>query len=251
MPGDRLQVLLSSRRGFLGAAAAALVAAGLGAQTALGGQASARGLQIWLVRHAESDREVPSSPRPVRDEGLRRPLSPEGVEQAEGLAESLIDAPIVAIYTSTHRRAVETAEAIASRHELPLSLAPQAVEIDLGIGEQDDGRAVIMDLARKWLAERDIDARHGSGESLADVKQRFLPFMHELMNRHARDAGIIVIVTHRALLSFMMPLLSDNVPADLPIRHPLPYASLIKTELHGEELHCTDWAGIPSSAFGS
>lgn len=182
---------------------------------------------------------------------MSHPLSLEGIEQAQGLAESLADAPLVAIYTSPHLRAVQTAEAIASRHELPLSLAPEIIEIDLGIVAREDARAVVMDLARKWIVERDIDARHGNGESFAEAQQRFLPFMRTLMVRHALDAGIVAIVTHRATMSFMVPLLASNIPPDLPIRHPLSTASIVKAELRGSELHCTEWAGIPSSAFGS
>ena len=67
------------------------------------------------------------------DGGVTYPLTRKGVEQAKALAEATADAPIVAIYTSTHLRAVQTADAVAFRHDLTLSLAPEAVEVDLGI----------------------------------------------------------------------------------------------------------------------
>jgi broad specificity phosphatase PhoE len=108
-----------------------------------------------------------------------------------------------------------------------------------------------MELARKWTVEKDLDARHGDGESFADVQRRFLPFVRELMNRHALDNGVVVIVAHSATLGFMTPVLATNVPADFPMRHPLPNTGVIKTELRDSKLYCTEWAGIPSSQFAS
>ena len=58
-------------------------------------------LQIWFVRHAESEINVPGNPRPVPDGGVTYPLTRKGVEQAKALAEATASAPIVALYTST------------------------------------------------------------------------------------------------------------------------------------------------------
>jgi 2,3-bisphosphoglycerate-dependent phosphoglycerate mutase len=240
-----------SRRAFVGAAGAAVLAAGLGPQTARGQDDLGRRLQIWFIRHAESEINVPNSPRPLPDGGMSYPLTLKGVEQAKVLAESLASAPILAIHTSTHLRAVQTADAIAFKRNLTLQLAPEAIEIDLGVKEGDDVRAVYMELARKWTVEKDFDARHGEGESFADVQRRFLPFVRELMNRHALDDGVVVIMAHSATLGFMTPVLAGNIPADFPMRHPLPNTGVIKTELRDSKLYCTEWAGIPSSQFTS
>ena len=112
----------------MAAAGAAVAAAALPAKAQGSGA-----LQIWFVRHAESEINVPGNPRPVPDGGVTYPLTRKGVEQAKALAEATAAAPIVAIYTSTYLRAVQTADAVAFRHELTLTLAPEAVEIDLGI----------------------------------------------------------------------------------------------------------------------
>ena len=237
-----------SRRAFVGAAGAAFVAAGLPI-TAAAADDAVRGLEIWFIRHAESEINIPNSPRPVPDGGVSYPLTLKGMEQAKVLAESLADTPILAIHTSTHLRAVQTADAIAFKHNLTLALAPEAVEINLGIGESEDVRAVYLDLARKWVVDKDTEARHGGGESFADVQRRFLPFVRELMNRHALDTGVIVVVAHSATLGFMTPVLAPNIPADFAIRHPLPNTGIVKTELRDSKLFCTEWAGIPSGQF--
>jgi probable phosphoglycerate mutase len=115
--------------------------------------------------------------------------------------------------------------------------------------EGEDVRAVYMELAHKWLVEKDLDARHGNGESFAEVQRRFLPYVRELMNRHALDSGIVVIVAHSATLAFMTPVLAPNIPPDFAIRHPLPNTGVIKTELRDARLYCTEWAGIPAAQF--
>ncbi|HEY0943315.1 MAG TPA: histidine phosphatase family protein [Steroidobacter sp.] len=207
-------------------------------------------LQIWFIRHGQSELNVPGTPRTVPDSGVSYPLTRHGMEQARALAESLRGAPIRKVYTSTHLRAIQTADAIALDHILPLQLAPEAVEIDLGVtpdSGQDIG-AVYAELTHKWLMEKDIEARHGSGESFGDVQRRFLPLVREIMNRHALDSGVVVIVAHSATLGLMVPVLANNVPADFSLRHPVPNTGIIKTELRDSRLFCIDWAGV--TTFG-
>ena len=243
MGGPRL-----SRRAFVAAAGAAAAVAALPAAAQTDGP-----LQIWFIRHAESEINVSGSPRPVADGGVSYPLTRKGVEQAKALAEATAAAPIVAIYTSTHLRAVQTADALAFRHDLTLTLAPEAIEIDLGIrpDSQEDSRTVYVELARKWTVEKDLEARHGEGESFADVQRRFLPFVREVMNRHAQDSGVVAIVAHAATIGFMVPVLAGNVPSDYALRHPLPNTGIVKTELRDSRLFCLDWLGIPSEEFGN
>jgi broad specificity phosphatase PhoE len=233
------------RRAFVGLVGAAAIVRSLPS-------AAATPLQIWFIRHGQSELNVPGTPRTVPDSGVSYPLTRKGMEQARALAESLHGAPITKIYTSTHLRAIQTADALAFDHTLTLSLAPEAVEIDLGVPPEStqDVRAVYDELARKWLIEKDLDARNGTGESFADVQRRFLPFVREIMNRHALDSGIVAIVAHSATLGFMVPVLAGNVPADFALRHPLPNTGIIKTELRDGRLFCTDWAGIAATQFG-
>jgi 2,3-bisphosphoglycerate-dependent phosphoglycerate mutase len=244
-----------TRRAFVGLAGALTVAlsGALTIVTSLPATAAMAGdppLQIWFIRHGESELNVPGTPRTVPDAGVSYPLTRRGVEQARALVASLNGAPITKVYSSTHLRAIQTADAVAFDHILPLTLAPEAVEIDLGIAPDSDQdvRAIYGELTRKWLIEKDVEARNGTGESYADLQRRFLPFVREVMNRHALDSGIVVIVAHSATLGLMVPVLANNLPADFALRHPVPNAGIIKTELRDSRLICTDWAGI--TAFG-
>jgi probable phosphoglycerate mutase len=240
-----------SRRAFVSLGGALLLAGATLAPPAFA-QAD-QTLRIWFIRAAHSELDVEGASRPVPDRGMSYPLTRQGLEQASALAQALAHEPLSAIYTSTHLRAVQTADALALQHRLTFSLAREAGEIDLGIAPEAplDARAVYVGLTHKWLVEKDRDARYGQGESFAEVQRRFLPFVRELMNRHALDTGIVVIVSHGPTLELMVPALTTNVSAEFAMRHPLPPAGIIKTELRDSRLYCTEWAGIASTEFSA
>lgn len=228
-----------ARRTFLGLAGLLAIVASLPVP------ADAAPLQIWFIRHGESELNV-AGPKPVPDDGVSYPLTRKGIEQARALVASLQGVPITRIYTSTRLRAIQTADALAFDRGQTVALAPEAVEIDTGIplNASEESRAVYMDLVNKWFVEKDAEARAGNGESFADLQRRFLPFVREVMNRHALDTGVVVIVAHGATLGYMVPILANNVPSDFALRHPLPNTGIIKTELRDSRLFCTEWAGL-------
>lgn len=239
-----------SRRFFIGSSMAALASSWLlpAAQAADGS-----GLQFWFIRHAESELNVPGARRTVPDAGMSYPLTRRGVEQSQTLVSRMRDLSIAKIYTSTHLRAVQTASALAHDHTITVQLAPEAAELDLGVTAESgaDIRQVYESLVQQWLVAGNTHARHGEGESYADLQQRFLPFVRELMNRHALDSGVVVIVSHGATLGLMLPVLTGAMPPDFALRHPLPNTGIIKTELRDSRLHCLEWAGLPPSEFHS
>jgi 2,3-bisphosphoglycerate-dependent phosphoglycerate mutase len=209
-------------------------------------------LQIWFVRHAESELNVATLPHHAADAGVTYPLTKRGMEQAIALADTHAAAPIVAIYSSTRLRAIQTSDALAFKHRLPLTLAPEAVEIELGVAnDSPELGAIYQELRRQWLVERNHDARHGEGESLADVQRRFLPFVREVMNRHAHDSGVVIVMSHGATLGLLVPLVATNVPADFVLRHPLTNTGIIKTELKDNSLVCVEWLGVTPERFES
>ena len=81
--------------------------------------APAAGLDtIWLVRHAEKMEPWPAD----RDLDALQPLSREGTARAEALADRLKDAGIAAIYTSRTARTIATAEPLAERGKISLTV---------------------------------------------------------------------------------------------------------------------------------
>src|SRR5688572_19667634 len=172
------------RRTFLGLAGLLAIVTTLPAPAV-----DAAPLQIWFIRHGESEINLPG-PKPVPDDGVSYPLTRKGMEQARTLVASLQGVPITQIYSSTRLRAIQTADALAFDRGQTVSLAPEAVEINFGPlpASAEERRAIYAGLMNQWFVEKDVEARAAGGESFAGVQRRFLPFVREVMNRHALDS---------------------------------------------------------------
>jgi len=151
--------------------------------------------RLILCRHAEpaaTDRDDPG-------------LSERGLEQARLLAERLASVPIAAVYSSPARRAVATAQPIASRHALrPLALDALR-ELDFGELEGLTWEELAErepELAAALLAEP-AHVRVPGGESYGELQTRAGVAAEELIARH--EGETIVAVSHagpiRALLA--------------------------------------------------
>lgn len=82
---------------------------------------------LFLARHASTNDvgRVLSGRSPV-------PLSAQGMEEAERLAERLAAAPLAAIHSSPQVRAMQTAQAVARRTGAPIIQVSALSEIDFG-----------------------------------------------------------------------------------------------------------------------
>jgi len=87
---------------------------------------------VLLVRHGESAPAHPERPFPLRDGHGDPALDPNGVRQAELLADRLQHEAIDAVYVTTLRRTRETAEPLAERLGLPLRVEAGLREVYLG-----------------------------------------------------------------------------------------------------------------------
>jgi probable phosphoglycerate mutase len=207
-------------------------------------------VQIWFVRHAQSELNDDAFPHTVPDAGISYPLTERGVQQANALADQLAETPLLDIYASTRLRAIQTADAIAFRRGMTVKLAPEAAEINLDSAPgMSDSRAIFAELTQRWFDAKDLEAHNGNGESFMDLQRRFLPFVRELMNRHADDSGTIVIVSHSATIALMVPMLATNISAKFALTHTVPNGAVVKTELRDGHLYCTDWGAIPAASF--
>jgi len=128
--------------------------------------------EIWLVRHADVYEELEDVADP--------PLSRLGHQQAERLAQRLRALEIRAVYSSQHRRALQTAHAFTDR-----------VTIDPRLAE-----------ARADFAGGKVDIL----ESPADVVQRMQAAVDDAVASH--PGGRVVMVTHGiAILSYLGDIL--------------------------------------------
>lgn len=79
-------------------------------------------LKIYAVRHAQAEARSPEG------DGLLRPLSDRGSEQAEALAEHFADAPPARIISSPALRCQQTVEPLAVAHRIPVEVDERLAE---------------------------------------------------------------------------------------------------------------------------
>ena len=156
-------------------------------------------LRVFVVRHAQAWKNVPSLLRPksMSAEELDA-LTPKGLARAEEIGKELAGRDVVAVYSSPARRAQQTAAAIA--HALGLG-APIVSESFRTLDSGSDPDAASGSARMKnWKAKK--DPRPAGGESLADGNARASAAIPELATKYAGHA--IVIVTHGEIASSLL-----------------------------------------------
>jgi len=151
---------------------------------------------LYCVRHGESTYNVEGRLQGQSD--LPR-LSPLGVRQSEAVAAALANMPIDAIYASPLRRAMETAQVIASVLRLEIRPEQRLKEINVGIFE-DKLRSELEvccpnDLGQ-WLSG-DPDFAIPGGESRRQLARRGREALDSIARAGHKHA---VVVAHGGVL---------------------------------------------------
>jgi broad specificity phosphatase PhoE len=154
--------------------------------------------RLLLVRHGETDWNADGRLQGQTD----RPLSDFGRRQARQLADALAEERLDAIYSSDLARARETAEIVAQRLKLPVSLEPDLRERNWGTWE--------------GLTAIERDRVEFVGESTKAHEERILRALRRISERHP-DGGSVLVVTHggsmrrvqTAALGMAMPVVEN------------------------------------------
>jgi len=150
--------------------------------------------QITLVRHGETEWNVKEVFRGRTDIELNE----TGMRQAELLAEHLSNIKIAAIYSSPLRRALKTAETIASYHKLDVEIAPGLIDFNYGKWQglsHQEVRDRYKGLYAQWINRPDR-VRMPAGESLDEVRKRAMSVVDRVITKHE---GSVVLVSHRVV----------------------------------------------------
>lgn len=154
---------------------------------------------LYLIRHGETDWNKQGRYQGHSD----IPLNSQGREQAHDAMNRLHCGAVDAIYSSDLCRATETAEIIASKWSIDVQCDARLREIQQGVWE--------------GMVFEEINARYGDtvaarrtspltvsppgGETLAEVRERVLECVEEIVQRHA--GGQVVIVSHGVALALV------------------------------------------------
>ena len=165
--------------------------------------------KIYLARHGQTSFNLEN--RLGGDSGL----SPKGFEHAEKVAGWLCDVYFQAIYSSTLKRSVQTAEVLCRLHpETLLVKKPELSEISSG----DMDCMTYKEFEEKFpdlFKARQNDKYHWSfpnGESYESALERVRPLLDTLKS----DAGNVAIVGHQGMNRTILGYLLDLQKAEIP-----------------------------------
>ncbi|MFQ5874161.1 MAG: histidine phosphatase family protein [Dehalococcoidia bacterium] len=182
-------------------------------------------MRLILVRHGETDANREGR---VQGAGNAR-LNATGRSQASALGRRLASYDLEAVYSSPQSRALETAEAIAQHHGLPVTTLEGLREMDLG--ELDGLRGEELrnrypDFMKEW--DRNISSlRMPGGESVAELQVRAWASIESIAERHPQ--GVVVAVSHNfAIQSVLCKALGLALDSFRKIRHDLGAISILE-----------------------
>jgi broad specificity phosphatase PhoE len=164
--------------------------------------------RLFLLRHGETA-------LPDRLHGAESDvgIGERGRAQAESAASWLVDRHPAALYSSTMRRARETAAILARRIELePIAIegiherkmgALSGMPRDQGLPEHDR-------LKNAWKSG-DLAMSNPGGESYLEIRDRALPALSLLLDRHRGES--FVVVAHGVLIQVVLSTLIEGFTA--------------------------------------
>lgn len=165
--------------------------------------------EILLIRHGESQPAYPGRPFPQTDGRADPELAPEGVEQAERVAQRLAGQRIDAIYVTSLRRTAQTAQPLARRLGLVPNVERQLREVGLGDWETSYRQKVAENgpLLRRVWAEGRWDIIPGA-EPAAEFAARVRGAIERLAA--ARPGQRLAVFTHGGVIGQAMALASGS-----------------------------------------
>jgi probable phosphoglycerate mutase len=116
--------------------------------------------EIIVVRHGASEVALPGARFPLVDGRGDPPLAPEGLRQAEAVAERLAGESLAGIFVSGLRRTAQTAAPLAERVGIEPVVVPELREVNLGDWEGGELRIRVAHrdpIAMRVLAEERWD----------------------------------------------------------------------------------------------
>ena len=157
--------------------------------------------RLLLVRHG--DTELDSAHRYWGRTDVK--LSADGLRQAERLRDRLAGEKIGAVYSSDLKRALVTAETIASRHQLDVIPCADLREIDFGNIEgltYEEVSQLYPEFFTKFWIQRVPNLRFPGGESIDELNSRVSKFAGRLKEHVAEET--ILIVAHQGPLAILI-----------------------------------------------
>lgn len=192
--------------------------------------------RMWCLRHGESENVTTGIAGAVPS----APLTRHGRHQAMEVAQALAAEPITAVYSSTARRARQTAQLLAAGFGLAVSALPQLAEAHIGQHEGTADPAVrrwTAEVLRAWVVDQDLQQRVGDGETGQHVLDRMTAAFQQIAGTHPGET--VVVVGHVVSLTLALSRLCALGPEVWG--NALPHAQPFLLESDGRTWHCPAW----------
>lgn len=154
---------------------------------------------VILVRHGQTEWNKEEIYRGWTDIELNQ----NGEKQARLLAKYLSDVDITAIYSSPLKRAVKTAEIIATQHNISTKIAPELKDLHYGEWEGLSHKTVkekYPALYTQWQKSPE-KVKIPGGESLIEIRDRVMGLMNGFITE---EKGTWVLVSHRVPIKVLI-----------------------------------------------
>jgi broad specificity phosphatase PhoE len=154
---------------------------------------------LYLVRHGATDANM-QRPYVLQGRGMDLPLNETGRQQAQCVRRLLERTSIAAVYSSSLKRAFDTATAVAEPHRLEVGIVDALIEADVGKWEGMSWDQIRRDFPQECDDFQQDQSRfpYLGGESYRDVAVRAMPALAEIMERHPGRS--IVAVAHNVVI---------------------------------------------------
>ena len=165
---------------------------------------------VYVVRHGESAAEVPGKPFPLRDGHGDPELHPNGVRQAELLADRLEHEQIDAIYVTSLQRTHQTAAPLAARLGITPVEEPDLREVYLGEWEGGIFRSKAIDndpVFQEIFRQERWDVIPGA-EPHDDFDARVWGAFQRIVAAHPDQ--MVMVVAHGGVIAHLLHRVSDS-----------------------------------------
>jgi broad specificity phosphatase PhoE len=192
--------------------------------------------RLLLVRHGET--ELNSAERYWGQSDVK--LGALGLKQAARLRERLATEKVDAVYASDLKRALVTAETIASAHRLAVTTFSELRELDFGKLEGLNFKEVSQlfpEFFTIWYVRtnRSIDLKYPDGESFGDLDRRLGSFLGRL-GKHTEEETVLIVAHYGVLCTLICRLVGLELKHLFQIHLDLASLSIVDTSPQGARL---------------
>jgi probable phosphoglycerate mutase len=189
--------------------------------------------RILVARHGEAAYESDL----LHDHGGS--LTATGRQQSAALAEALVGSRIAHVYASSMSRAVQTAEIVAARLGVGVTVREGLREFSVGdhVGTSPDHDPFAATFA-DWLDGR-LETRLPGAESGREVVDRMAAVLEEAADAHRGET--VLVVSHGGAICTAVPHLALNLAPRFPHGRPLPNCGVVELEADADGWVARRW----------